>query len=281
MTDQIPALSESRVGALSIWDAAHVFEYATSRFTAIHIAQMTEQNPSSAYRHSFVQHLIWEVDRFVTPFVGMCAAMNINTSMPTYLRNVLRLAATYQTEGDRVNLFENFRNCPHDDVGDAISGHRVVPRYRHCWWTAAFHYLPMQMPLRFSVAEVKDLTAEHFKQRPALGLMMPEPIIHPRSEDPLLQQLQVLRTEVARLGLDLGHLLVSKLEATGAAVDAMNRLEQPVDEVRDAMAASHAAVALLEQDYNNGRIGTSPRGNPFPELHPFPISGIYENVTTG
>ena len=98
---------------------------------------------------------------------------------------------------------------------------------------------------------------------------MPEPIIHPRSEDPLLQQLQVLRTEVARLGLDLGHLLVSKLEATGAAVDAMNQLEQPVDEVRDAMAASHVAVALLEQDYNNGRIGTSPRGDPFPELHPF------------
>ncbi|KAG2092291.1 uncharacterized protein F5147DRAFT_657704 [Suillus discolor] len=226
MTDQIPTLSESRI--------AHVFKYATSRFTAIHIAQMTEQNPSSAYRHSFVQHLIWEVD-----------------------------------------------NCPPDNVGNAISGYRVVPRYRHCWWTATFHYFPMQMPLWFSVAEVKDLTAEHFTQRPALGLMMPEPIIHPHSEDPLLQQLQVLQTEVARLGLDLGQLLVSKLEVTGAAVDAMNRLEQPVDEVRVAMAASHAAMAILEQDYNNGRIGTSPRGDPFPELHPFPISSTYENITMG
>ncbi|KAG1823312.1 hypothetical protein EV424DRAFT_1346336 [Suillus variegatus] len=171
MTNQIPALSESRIGALSIWDAAHVFEYATSRFTAIHITQMKEQNPSNTYQHSFVQHLIWEVDRFVTLFVNICAAMNINTSMLAYLRKVLLLAATYQTDGNMINLFENFRNCPHDDVGDAISSHRV--------------------------AKVKDLTADHFKQWPALGLMMPEPIIHPCSEDLLLQQLQVLQTEVA------------------------------------------------------------------------------------
>lgn len=62
---------------------------------------------------------------------------------------------------------------------------------------------------------------------------------------------------------------MSKLEAAGAAVDAMNRLEQLVDQVHDSMAASHAAVAVLQQDYNNGRIGTSPCGDPFPELHPF------------
>lgn len=74
MTDQIPALSESRVGVLSIWDAAHVFEYTTSRFTAIHIAQMTEQNPSSAYRHSFIQHLIWEVD--VSSFPILCGPLD-------------------------------------------------------------------------------------------------------------------------------------------------------------------------------------------------------------
>lgn len=75
--------------------------------------------------------------------------MNINTSMLAYLRKVLLLAATYQTDGNMINLFENFRNCPHDDVGDAISSHRVVPSYRHIWWMAAFHFFAMQMPLRF------------------------------------------------------------------------------------------------------------------------------------
>ncbi|KAG2112358.1 uncharacterized protein F5147DRAFT_650992 [Suillus discolor] len=273
MINHHPALSESPAGAFSIWDAAHMFKYATSRFAAIHLAQMAEQNPSVAYKYSFVQHLVWEAEvlqRFVIPFVSMCAAKNINTSMPTYLGKVLLLVTAYQTEGrDRIDLFADFWDCQHDDVGDLAFGHRVVPCYRHNWWNNSFYYSPMQMPLWFSVAEVKNLTADHFKQRPALGLMIPEPIIHPHSEDPLLQQLQVLRTEVAHLGLDLGHLLVNKLEATEAAVDAMNQLEQPVDEVCDAMAASRVVVAVLEKDYNNGRIGTSPRGDPFPELHPF------------
>ncbi|KAG1854307.1 hypothetical protein C8R48DRAFT_776694 [Suillus tomentosus] len=270
MSDQTRELYEAVAGSFSIWDAAHIFEYAASRFTAIHLAQLAEPNPSGAYKYSFAKHLIWEAERFVIPFVSMCAAMNINTSMPVYLSHVLLHITTFQTEHENPKtLYENFRECPHDENGDAARHYRVVPRYRHSWWTTAFHFQNIQMPLRFSVAEVKQLAAAHFKQRPALGLLIPEPITHPRKDDPLLQQLHALRSEVARLGLDLGQMLVSKLEATGAAVDAMNRLEQPLDEVYDAMAASQAAVDVLAEDYANGRIGTSPRGDPFPEVHPF------------
>ncbi|KAG1844595.1 hypothetical protein C8R48DRAFT_780248 [Suillus tomentosus] len=270
MTDQTRSLYESVAGSFSVWDAAHIFEYATSRFTAIHLAQLAEPNPTGSYQYSFVQHLIWEAERFVIPFVSKCAAMNINSSMPVYLSNVLLHITDFQTEDrNHRTLFARFRDCPHNKDGDAVAQYRVVPRYRYCWWGTAFHFTPMQMPLRLSVAEVNELTADHFKQRPALGLLLPEPITHPRLDDPLIQQLHVLRTEVARLGLDLGQMLVAKLEATGAAVDAMNRLEQPLDEVYDAMAASQAAVDVLAEDYNNGRIGTSTRGDPFPELHPF------------
>lgn len=89
------------------------------------------------------------------------------------------------------------------------------------------------------------------------------------SQDPLLQQLHVLRTEVARLGFELSEVLVTKLEATGIAVNAMNRLEGPLDEVYEAMAASHAAVSVLEGDYISGRIGTSPSRETFPKSDPF------------
>ncbi|KAG2089740.1 uncharacterized protein F5147DRAFT_780533 [Suillus discolor] len=270
MTKQTRALYESVASSFSIWDAAHIFEYATSRFTTIHLTQLAEPNPSGAYQYLFVQHLIWEAECFVIPFVSKCAVMNINTSMPVYLSNVLLHITYFQMEDrNHKSLFARLRDCPHNKDGKAVDQYRVVPRYCYCWWKTPFHFTAMQMPLQLSVAQVNELTADHFKQWPALGLLIPEPITHPRMDDPLLQQLHVLQTEVAWLGLDLGHMLVSKLEATGAVVDAMNRLEQPLDEVYDAMAASQAAVDVLVEDYNNGRIGTSLHGDPFPQLHPF------------
>lgn len=62
MTDQTRSLYESVAGSFSVWDAAHIFEYATSRFTAIHLAQLAEPNPTGSYQYSFVQHLIWEAE---------------------------------------------------------------------------------------------------------------------------------------------------------------------------------------------------------------------------
>ncbi|KAG1800083.1 hypothetical protein EV424DRAFT_1352186 [Suillus variegatus] len=251
MSDQTRELYEAVAGSFSIWDAAHIFEYAASRFTAIHLTQLAKPNPSSSYKYSFVKHLIWEAERFVIPF----------------------------TEHDNLRtLFDNLQECAHDENGDAARHYWVVPRYRHCWWTTAFHFQNINMPLQFLVAEVKELVAAHFKQRPALGLLILEPITHPRKDDPLLQQLHALQSEVARLGLDLGQMLVSKLEATGATVDAMNRLEQPLDEVYDTMAASQVAVDVLAEDYANGRIGTSPRGDPFPEVHPFYLATYHQKL---
>lgn len=92
--------------------------------------------------------------------------MNINSSMPVYLSNVLLHITDFQTEDrNHRTLFARFRDCPHNKDGDAVAQYRVVPRYRYCWWGTAFHFTPMQMPLRLSVAEVNGLTADHFKQR--------------------------------------------------------------------------------------------------------------------
>ncbi|KAG1901805.1 uncharacterized protein F5891DRAFT_1187282 [Suillus fuscotomentosus] len=79
--------------------------------------------------------------------------------------------------------------------------------------------MPMQMPLWLSVAEVNELTADHFKQQVCSywnRLLIRGWMI--RS----FNNFMFYWTEVARLGLDLGQMLVAKLEATGAAVDAMN-----------------------------------------------------------
>ncbi|KAG2054014.1 hypothetical protein BDR06DRAFT_1008196 [Suillus hirtellus] len=270
MTDQTRALYESVASSFSVWDAAHISEYATSRFTAIYFAQLVEPNPIGSYQYLFVQHLIWEAEHFMIPFISKCAVMNINSSMLVYLSNVLLHITDFQTEDrNHQTLFARFQDCPHNKDGDVVAQYQVVLRYRYCWWGTAFHFTPMQMPLQLSVAEVNKLTADHFKQWPALGLPLPEPITHPQLDDPLIQQLHVLWTEVTRLGLDLGQMLVAKLGATGAAVNAMNCVEQLLDKVYDTMAASQVAVDMLAEDYNNGWIRTSTHGDPFPELHPF------------
>lgn len=100
--------------------------------------------------------------------------------------------------------------------------------------------------------------------------MVPRSTTHTRSNDPLLQQLQVLRAEVSHLGMELSRLLVAKLDATSEAVAALDRLEDPVDELREAMVASHAAVAMLQGHYDNGRLGGPSSVEPFPRLQSLP-----------
>ncbi|KAG1829557.1 hypothetical protein DFJ58DRAFT_848672 [Suillus subalutaceus] len=256
MADDRRTLPKSAASAFSIWDVANIFEYATSRLTAIRIAVLEDDiDHSNSYQFSFVRYMVWEAEHFVTPSVNMCAAMNISMTMPLYLSEVLLLITSCQTEPyDHSKFFAAYKACPHQSVTHPVDINRVVPKYKHAWWEHRFDLLPFNMPLQISVAE------------PRMALMVPRPITHTHSDDPLMQQLQVLRAEVARLGMELTRVLVDKLDAMTEAVAAFNRLEDPVDELREAMEASHAAVAVLQEDYDNGWLGASPSIEPFP--HP-------------
>ncbi|KAG2341714.1 hypothetical protein BDR05DRAFT_1001555 [Suillus weaverae] len=70
MTDQQCTLQTVAAMDFLIWDVANIFEYATSRFTVIHIAllQHGTNRQSDSYRYSFSQHLVWEAECFVIPF---------------------------------------------------------------------------------------------------------------------------------------------------------------------------------------------------------------------
>ncbi|KAG2100176.1 uncharacterized protein F5147DRAFT_777083 [Suillus discolor] len=268
MTDNYQMLHKSAASRFSIWDAAEIFEYATSRFTAIHMTIMKDKNNhSNSYQHTFVRHIVWEAERFVFPFVNICAAMNINTTLPVYLNEVIFLITLFQTEPyDHGKLFTTFKACPHESGTHPIDINRVIPDYRHAWWKYRFDLAPFNMPLWMSVAQVKELVTSHFAQRPKMASMVPRPITNTRSDDPLLQQLQVLRAEVSHLGMELSQLLVAKLDAMSEAVAAFNRLEDPIDELREAMEASHAAVAMLQGHYETGRLGAPSSVEPFPRV---------------
>ncbi|KAG2039811.1 hypothetical protein BDR03DRAFT_1008805 [Suillus americanus] len=250
MADDRQTLPKSAASAFSIWDAVNIFEYTTSRITTIHLAVLKDDIAhSNSYQHSFVRYMVWEAEHFVTPFVNMCAAMNISTTMLPYLSEVLLLITSFQTKlYNHSKFFATYEACPHQPANHPIDINWVVPNYKHAWWMYQFELLPFNMPPQILVSEVKMLVAVHFAQQPRMALMVPRPIAHARSDYPLMQQLQVLQTKVAHL------------------VAAFNHLEDPVDELCEAMEASHVAVAVLQEDYNNGRLGGSPSIKPFP--HP-------------
>ncbi|KAG1798399.1 hypothetical protein EV424DRAFT_1546254 [Suillus variegatus] len=269
MTDHYQMLHKSAADKFSIWDAAEIFEYATSRFTIIHIELLKDKNHhSSLYQNAFVRHIIWEAEHFVFPFINICAAMNINMTLPAYLNEIIFLITSFQTEPhlDFEKLYAAFKACPHESAAHPVNINRVVLDYHHAWWKYKFDLALFQMPLRMSVAMVKELVTGHFAQRPKMASMVPSPITHTRSDDPLLQQLQVLQPEVSHLGMELSRLLVTKLDATREAVAALDRLEDPVDELHEAMVASHAAVAMLQGHYNTGGLGGPSSVEPFPRL---------------
>src|ERR1700680_3390545 len=93
--------------------------------------------------------------------------MNINTTLPAYLNEVILLITSFQTEPyyDHGRLFATFKACPHESPTHPVDINRVVRDYRHAWWKHRFDLAPFDMPLRMSVATVKELVTDHFAQR--------------------------------------------------------------------------------------------------------------------
>jgi hypothetical protein len=67
----------------------------------------------------------------------------------------------------------------------------------------------------------------------------------PTGSDPLLHQVRCIREHMQRLGEGLQSMLLTKVEEGDLALDALTRLEGPVDEVMDAMRASHELIDAL------------------------------------
>ncbi|KAG1901135.1 uncharacterized protein F5891DRAFT_1187831 [Suillus fuscotomentosus] len=101
------------------------------------------------------------------------------------------------------------------------------------------------MPNRISLLEVKELVEEHFEQLPAGHLLIPKLPQMPTGRDPLLQQVCCIRENMQQLGEGLQSMLFTKVEEGDLAVDALTRLEGPVDEVMDVMRASHKLIDTL------------------------------------
>ncbi|KAG2756764.1 hypothetical protein P692DRAFT_201800228 [Suillus brevipes Sb2] len=87
---------------ISIWDAANIFEYVTTRFTAIWMAlEKSQVSKALVIRRKFVQHIIWEAEmssqKFVFPFINICTNSNTSPALPEYLNDVMKMLTEWQS----------------------------------------------------------------------------------------------------------------------------------------------------------------------------------------
>ncbi|KAG2082553.1 uncharacterized protein F5147DRAFT_803820 [Suillus discolor] len=191
-------LYRSEDSTLSLWDAANVLEYATSRFTSIQLSlQRSHVTRTDAYHSQFVRYLVWEAERFVFPFINICAASHILAGWQIGALDNNKL----------YDAFENFDCMDHFDLG------------------------LFEMPNHISLLEVKELVEEHVEQlnfsdhfvyaQPVGHLLIPKLPQMPTGRDPLLHQVHCIRKNMQRLGEGLHCMLLTKVEEGDLAVDAL------------------------------------------------------------
>ncbi|KAG1743976.1 uncharacterized protein EDB91DRAFT_1246860 [Suillus paluster] len=226
--------------SVSLWDAANIFKYATSRFTAIWLAlDQSQVSQTSSFRRTFVRHLVWEAKRFVFPYINIYATSNTSPALPEYLNKVVMMLTHWQVGiVDDDGLFRLFHTHQFNMAGDLMVRYRIVSNYAYSWWNDQFDVHLFEMPIHVPVEEVIRLYKRHMQQLPAAYLLLPEMCRHDIGLDPLLTNLRVIKDNLGDLGAQLEQWLSRKMEDANVALEAMTALEGPVDDLHDAIVAS-------------------------------------------
>ncbi|KAG1726349.1 uncharacterized protein EDB91DRAFT_1086802 [Suillus paluster] len=206
--------------SVSLWDAANIFEYVTSWFTAIWLA-LDE-----------IQHLVWEAKRFVFPYINICATSDTSPALLENLNEVVTMLTHWQVEiADDDDLFRLFHTHQFNMAGNLMVCYQIVSNYAYSWWNDQFN--------------------------PVAYFLWPEMCRHDVSPDPLLTNLQVIKDNLGDLGAQLEQWLSRKMEDANVALEAMTALEGLVDNLHDAIAASQQLLdgtGLMPEpgEYQNG-----------------------------
>ncbi|KAG1778653.1 hypothetical protein EV702DRAFT_1196166 [Suillus placidus] len=232
---------------MNLWDTVHIFEYATSRFATIQEALDKSYVPRTPhFQERFVQHLIWEGDRFVFPFINMCATNNTPPCLPEYLNQIVKMLTSWQIGVlDNPGLFQEFVTHRFDILGDLMARYRTVAIYQYGWWKDRIDLLLFEMPSRIPLDEVLELYHAHIQQTPAAHMLLPDIRRHASGPDPLVNNLRVIRDDLEQFGTTLQDWLARKMDDGRLALEDMAWLEGLVDDLHDAIATSQM---LLDEE---------------------------------
>lgn len=105
------------------------------------------------------------LQKFVFPFINICATSNTSPALPEYLNDVVKMLTEWQLGIlDDEGLFQTFSTSRADLAGDLMSRYRVVATFQYCWWKDRFDIIPFEMPHRITLEEVQELYRGHAAQ---------------------------------------------------------------------------------------------------------------------
>ncbi|KAG2337825.1 hypothetical protein BDR05DRAFT_952340 [Suillus weaverae] len=170
----------------------------------------------------FVWHLIWEVEKFIFPFINICTTSNTSPALLEYLNNVVKMLTEWQVGLlDDNSLFQKFWSSKFDLAGDLMARYRMVSSFSYSWWKDCFDTMPCEMPDRLSLEEVRELYQAHMEQMLARYLLLPDMSRRKGGSDPLLTNLHVLRDDLEEFGDHLQTWLSKKTDEGRIALEAM------------------------------------------------------------
>ncbi|KAG1896404.1 uncharacterized protein F5891DRAFT_1193219 [Suillus fuscotomentosus] len=178
----------------TLWDAANVFEFATSRFAAIRRALgKSYMKHTPKVNQMLGRHIIWEAQIFVLPFVNICMGANMQPTLPFLLVQIVGLMGRQQ-----VGLYHD------EDIADAFL---ACPAEKYpCLWEG--HQLTPGVQL--NLTEVMAFVNEHFEQQPEGALLAALPTTMNPQGGPLSRQLLVVRAAAARATDEVRQLIEDK-----------------------------------------------------------------------
>ncbi|KAG1889099.1 uncharacterized protein F5891DRAFT_974223 [Suillus fuscotomentosus] len=197
---------------LDLADIAAIFEYATSRLSAIQTELESTRHTLPIKTHRIIgQYLNWEGESFTLPWMSFCAGLSIS---PPLSRNLwFFVGVLSMKQAGLVTNFEEIYNAlmtlPAAPAGPWQKG-RLARTYWTPWWMNTANIIADDNFLHTypNCVQVQQIIAEHFKQLPeGKVLITPATLTIPMCT-PVAEQLSNIHAKV----LHKGQLIVKMLE---------------------------------------------------------------------
>ncbi|KAG1752273.1 hypothetical protein EDD22DRAFT_957637 [Suillus occidentalis] len=93
---------------LSLWDSSKISEFATTK--------------------QFIQHLLWEAEKFIFPFINICPTSNASLCLLEYFNDIVKMLMEWQVRIlDDNGLFHKFWSSNFNILGDLMAQYRSPP----------------------------------------------------------------------------------------------------------------------------------------------------------
>ncbi|KAG1786210.1 uncharacterized protein HD556DRAFT_1449945 [Suillus plorans] len=215
---------------LDMSDIASIFEYASSRLSAIRTELETSHVSLTPRTCRIIgKYLNWEGESFTLPWMSFCAGLSISPPLSRNLRFFVGVLSMKQV-GLITNYEETYWTPWWMELANLKSDQDFFNTYPNC-------------------VQVQQIIGEHFKQLPEGRILItPAMFAHPMST-PVVQQLSTIHAEVLHEGQLIVKMLEDKVVEAKMVAATMLRMDTALgQDVVNAIATTEKLMKYLKRE---------------------------------